>query len=103
MIALRRCIPGFVGSHQEVRRIFLDGDRRDACPTHTGGTSGRAPAFGLDAGCGSDYFTFTKRSNCWLVSARKSETQVFPTFLFAGCHRDGAVFTAYESDRKSVV
>jgi len=49
-------------------------------------------AFELDAPCGNDYFAFTKRFNCWLTSARKSETQVFPTFLFAGCRRNAGRF-----------
>jgi hypothetical protein len=43
--------------------------------------------FGLDAGCASLYFPRTKRFYCWLPSVRKSETQVFPTFLFAGCRQ----------------
>ena len=44
--------------------------------------------FELDGRCGKSYFPTTKRFNCWLTSVRKSETQVFPTFLFAGCRRD---------------
>jgi hypothetical protein len=52
--------------------------------------------FALDVGLGK-FILYEQSGIGWFCQRAKSETQVFPTFLFAGTVADIAQLTAYES------